>query len=298
MAVSMQTPIPTYGNFGTTIADSINKKAGRVHDAEMQQNKINSVEGMHADSLEQQATEHRIDSAIRTGIALDDFSGLGLEEYYGPSYVDAANLNLKENNGDPIKTYNDLTNGSSNNSNNLNFGRTLNRENFDITVDKGEEHALISNAIAGTEIDIENRAHEREVWMNDMRDDTGYAERFFAGLGWRIMNPTEGWFDGKTHYQSFLDEIYDEALHRDDKTILYDEFHERGLDPQNLKYPENAVYNVQTQNNTINPESQQDILKMFEQYGVGFNSNGGPGGGNNLNQDQLMNLFDLLDTGK
>ena len=173
----MQTPIPTYGNFGTTIADSINKKAGRVHDAEMQQNKINSVEGMHADSLEQQATEHRIDSAIRTGIALDDFSGLGLEEYYGPSYVDAANLNLKENNGDPIKTYNDLTNGSSNNSNNLNFGRTLNRENFDITVDKGEEHALISNAIAGTEIDIENRAHEREVWMNDMRDDTGYAER-------------------------------------------------------------------------------------------------------------------------
>ena len=108
MAVSMQTPIPSYGNFGQTISNSINQAAGRVHDAKMQQERINSTEKMHADTLAHNERVHNMDTKIKIGVATGDMSGMGLESDLGFDWVNQANANIKSN-PNASENYNNLS---------------------------------------------------------------------------------------------------------------------------------------------------------------------------------------------
>ena len=280
MAVSMQTPLPSYGNFGQTISNSINQAAGRVHDAKMQQERINSTEKMHADTLAHNERVHNMDTKIKIGVATGDMSGMGLESDLGFDWVNQANANIKSN-PNASENYNNLS--VSNNYRTLD--KTIEGDAYGRGVGKEDETTKALNAKIGTIREIKKRPQDREDWMNMMREDTGYGERFFSGLGWRIMNPTKGWFDGKTHYQSMLDEMYDKGHYRDDMTILEDEYAERGLDPENMSFPETALLNTNVQKNTLDPSTNTEVMNMIND--MQFNSG-------KVGEQDLFNLLRMV----
>jgi len=80
VSVSMQTPIPDYGNFGANISNSIQQERNRQSQEEMNTERINSNERMH-----------KIDTKMKAGIALGSFSKVGLGEM---GFTSAALSNL------------------------------------------------------------------------------------------------------------------------------------------------------------------------------------------------------------
>jgi hypothetical protein len=291
MAVSMQTPIPSYGNFGQTISNSINQAASRVHDAKMQQERINSAEKMQDTALAHNARLHNIDSKIKIGIASGNFSGLGLENDMGNDWLSQANANIQSN-PNAAENYNNL----SVNDQKIDLGRpTLAGAEQQRSFGARDEMKDLMNVSTGYKMDKDAEVQNRRDFINNMANES----KFFT-LPWNdnwgtgnmrmqlasmFLNPFSGYSDDQWGYEKLYGDIYDKTNARDDMTILEDEYDRVGVDPRNLNYSESALLNRQIQDNIINPSAPSEVMEMIESTNQGFGD---------YRADPYMNLMDLI----
>jgi len=281
MAVSMQTPIPSYGNFGQTISNSVNQAASRVHDAKMQQERINSAEKMQDTALAHNARLHNIDSKIKIGIASGNFSGLGLENDMGNDWLSQANANIQSN-PNVAENYNNL----SVNDQKIDLGRpTLAGAEQERSFGVQDEMNDLLKAESGYLKAKDNRINERNKFARDTVADMSDWERIVLGTLHNIGSPFTGWNDDVWASEQYYREQWEDDIERDDMTILEDEYDRVGVDPDNLNYTESALLNRQIRNNIMNPSAPSEVMKMIESTNQGFGD---------YRADPYMNLMDLI----
>ena len=290
MAVSMQTPIPSYGNFGQTISNSINQAAGRVHDAKMQQERINSAEKMQDKNLAHNAKIHNIDTKIKIGVASGNFAGLGLENDMGNDWLSQANANIQSN-PNAAEKYNNL----SVNDQKIDLGRpTLAGAEQQRSFGARDEVRDLMNVSTGYKEDVDAEVQNREDFINEMANESKFFtapwnDNWGTGnmrmqLASMFFNPFSGYSDDQWGYEKLYGDIYDKTNARDNKTILEDQYDRVGVDPRNLNYTEGALLNRQIQNNLINPTAPSEVMEMIESMNQVY-------GDNTVDH---MNLIDLI----
>jgi hypothetical protein len=290
MAVSMQTPIPSYGNFGQTISNSINQAAGRVHDAKMQQERINSAEKMQDKNLAHNARIHNIDTKIKIGVASGNFAGLGLENDMGNDWLSQANANIQSN-PNAAENYNNL----SVNDQKIDLERpTLAGAEQQRNFGARDEVRDLMNVSTGYKEDVDAEVQNREDFINEMANESKFFtapwnDNWGTGnlrmqLASMFFNPFSGYSDDQWGYEKLYGDIYDKTIARDNKTILEDQYDRVGVDPRNLNYTEGALLNRQIQNNLINPTAPSEIMEMIESMNQGYGDN----------TVDPMNLIDLI----
>ena len=68
-------------------------------------------------------------------------------------------------------------------------------------------------------------------------------------------------------------------------TILEDEYAERGLDPENMSFPETALLNTNVQKNTLDPSTNTEVMNMIND--MQFNSG-------KVGEQDLFNLLRMV----
>jgi hypothetical protein len=279
MAVSMQTPIPSYGNFGQTISNSVNQAAGRVHDAKMQQERINSAQTMQDKNLAHNSKIHNIDSKIKIGVASGNFSGLGLENDMGNDWLNQANANIQSN-PNATENYNNL----SVNDQKIELGPTMAGTTQQRGIEKEDETRKVFNAYSGVVNEKKNREADRNKFARDTVADMGFWDRMLLGTMHNIGNPLTGWNDDVWASEQYYRQMWEDDIERTDSEILEDEYDERGLDSENMKFPETALSNTNLQNNVIDPTAPSEVMKMIQSMNQGYGDN----------TVDPMNLIDLI----
>ena len=169
MAVSMQSPIPNYGNFGQTIASSADSAANRISTAIQNERDRQHKSDMLDKTIQHQTDMHKIDTAVKTSITIgtaEPFQDV-LGNYIGTEWgkrIDSTIKNNQESGVSNIDTYNQL---SSVYNPDL---RSIQNKAFDYT-DKGQEGIDVLSHVQNR-IDDENIGHsiKQEEYKQELTD--------------------------------------------------------------------------------------------------------------------------------